>query len=212
MMSPLFDFINGANLQAPTYPTDGSVHTAPYGSPNTPLERQTPSHFVVDTQLLQKMQERLQSYVTTRCGERPVTNVLRAGLDVTRQRLAPSLAGPHLRDKTMAAGFFWENIKPVVTDFVTEVDGRVVFLSGADTTFGARPDAIWGERVHVEFKSPRVFLHYMDEISAIGRANNGNGTRLVLRANETGARSIIFKVFLPNIMVSTSTQQPVRLV
>lgn len=143
-MSLLFDFISGANLQAPIYPTDGSVHTVPYSSPNTPLERQTPSHFVVDTQLLQKMQGRLQSYLATRVGERPVSNMLRKRLDLTQHSLAPTLAGPHMKNEATAAGFFWENIKPLVTDFVREVNNRAIYLLGADTAFGARPDDIWG--------------------------------------------------------------------
>jgi hypothetical protein len=83
-----------------------------------------------------------------------------------------------------AVGFFWENVS-------------------------AKADCNWGRRVHVEFNSggmikkcpgglsARALLYHGPEILAIGSANDGKGSGLVLRQHERGGRSIIFTVFLP---------------
>jgi hypothetical protein len=86
-------------------------------------------------------------------------------------------------------------LKPLVSAFVSDVDGRAhwhaIQLEEAPASHGAKPDAIWGTRVHVEFKSARALLHHAPEIFNIGRANNGKGSVLVLGQHETDARSII---------------------
>jgi hypothetical protein len=193
-MPPYFDFIDGANLQRPTYLEVGSTHTAGCSAPNPPPARQIPSHIVVDPQLLQKMRGSLSTYLSTKCGVRLVPDRLVTRLDLARQSLVNP---PNLTNGPTAVGFFWEHVKPLVSEFVFDVDGVAIQLEEADASHGAKPDGIWGTRVHVEFKSARALLHHASEIFAIGRANNGKGSALELRQLETGARSIIFRVFLP---------------
>jgi hypothetical protein len=110
-----------------------------------------------------------------------------------------------MRSEAVAGFFFVENVKPLVSAFVFEVDGVGVQLEEAPTSYGAKPDdSIWGRRVHVEFKSARALLHHhVPEIFAIGSANDRKGSELVLWT--------IYH-FPSHIMVSTATQRPVRLV
>lgn len=195
-MPPYFDFIDEANLKEPPYLATGSTQTAGYSAPNPPPARQIPSHVVVDPQLPQKMQECLRSYLTTKCGLRPASDRLVARLDLTQQSLVVNL--PNLTNEAAAVFFFVENVKPLVSEFVFDVDGVGVQLEEAPTNYGAKPDdSIWGRRVHVEFKSARALLHHAPESFAIGSANDGKGSELVLRQHERGERSIIFRVFLP---------------
>lgn len=208
-MSPYFDFIDGANLQQPTYLATGSTNPAGYSSPNAPLARQSPSrhiNVVLDPRLLQKMQGSLRSYLTTKCGVRLVSIRLVARLDLDRQSLAGSL--PNLTGETASAAryFFVTNVAPLIRDFVFDVDHTVIELEKAPTGY------IWGRRVHVEFKSPRALLRHAPEIFNLGKANGGKGSALVLGQRETGGRSLLYKVFLPISLFSTAPQRLVRLV
>jgi hypothetical protein len=101
---------------------------------------------------------------------------------------------PNLTNDATTVFFFSKDVEPLVSDFVLAVDGGDgVGLEGASMT---RPDAFWGGRVYVEFKSARVFFHHVTEILDIAKANDGKGSTLELGAHETNGRSIIFKVFL----------------
>jgi hypothetical protein len=109
---------------------------------------------------------------------------------------------PHLTNEAAAVGLFWENVKPLVSEFVFGVDGVVVQLEEAPTSYGAKPDGIWGRRVHVEFKSggmmkkcpgglsARALLYHDPEIFAIGSADDGKGSELVLRQHESQLRTV----------------------
>jgi hypothetical protein len=107
-----------------------------------------------------------------------------------------------LADETTANFFFVMNVVPLVSRFVREVDGAGARLVGAALEYGARPDAIWGGRVHVEVKSARVLLHHATEILDIAKANDGSGSALELSSHETDARSTVFKVFLPTMITT----------
>ena len=195
MSLSLFDFIDEANLHRPEYLPTGSTRTAGYSAPNPPPPQQIPSHLVIDAQLPQKMRGRLQSYLAERSGPQLASERLQTRLNLTQASLVDNL--PRLTNETTSILFFARDIEPLVSDFVLEVDHVGVQLEQADTSFGARPDSIWGGRVHVEFKSPRALLHHAPEILAIARANNGNGSPLELGPAERDGRSIIFKVLLP---------------
>lgn len=201
------DFIDEANLQRPTvtFPETGSTLTVSYGSPNSPPARSTPSHIVHDAQLLQKMRRSVKSYLVTKIGERPVSDQLTSRLWVTRESLAQG--PPNLTCETTARDFFMGDLAPLVTDLLYAVDGlKGVQMKSAATSYGANPDSIWGDRVHVEFKSPRALLRYSPTISDLGKANGGKGSVLVLRPHEEDGRYIIFKVLLLHIIVSTADQ------
>ena len=142
-MPRFFDFIEGANLQRPTYQQIGSTHTAGCSATNPPPPRQTPSHFVIDPQLLQKVQRSLRAYLATKCNPRQVSNPLVARLGVTQHGLAGNR--PNLMDEATASAFFLENVKPLVSEFVLEVNHTPVQMQEAPTRYGAKPDGIWGE-------------------------------------------------------------------
>ena len=122
-MPCFFDFIEGANLQRPTYQQIGSTHTAGYAATNPPPPCQMPSHFVIDPQLLQKMQRSLRVYLTTKCNPRQVSNPLVARLGITQHSLVLLVGNlPNLMNEATASAFFLENVKPLVSEFVLEVD------------------------------------------------------------------------------------------
>jgi hypothetical protein len=108
VMPPYFDFIDRVNLKEPSYLATGSTQTAGYSAPSPPPARQMPSHVVVDPQLPQNIQESLRSYLTTKCGLRPVPDRLVARLDLTQQSLVVNL--PNLKNDAAAVFFFVENV------------------------------------------------------------------------------------------------------
>ena len=94
----------------------------------------------------------------------------------------------YLINEAAAVEFFWENAGPLVLEFIFDVDGVGVQLEEAPTSYGSKPDGIWGRQVHVEFKSgattkecpglsARALLHHVHEIFSIGSAtlNDGKG-------------------------------------
>lgn len=198
-MPPYYDFIDGANLQKPTYQPEATDPTGTaslsYSTPNPPPARSTPSHIVHDPKLLQKMQGSLKSYLRTKLGQRSVSDDLTSGLGATQRRLARRPR--NLTNEAAAREFFTTNIAPLVEDFVYEVDDNSIHLEQAPTNYDAKPDPIWGERVHVEFKSARALFRHAFEISNMAKANGGKGSPLVLGQLERDGRFIVFKVFLP---------------
>ena len=193
--SPHFAFIDEAILQRPEHLGIGSTHTAQYSAPNSPPVQQIPSHIVFDGELLHKMRGSLRTYLTTKCGMRPVPNGLFTRLHLAQETLVNTAA--NLTNEATARFFFVEHVKPLVSAFVFDVDGVGVQLEEAPTSYGAKPDGILGGRVHIEFKSARTLLHHAPEILDMGKANGGRGSAMVLGSQETDGRSIIFKVSLP---------------
>ena len=63
----------------------------------------------------------MRESLTTKCCLRPVSDRQVGRLDLTRQELAVSL--PHLTNEAAAVGFFRENVRLMVSEFVFEVDG-----------------------------------------------------------------------------------------
>ena len=51
----------------------------------------------------------------------------------------------HLTNEAAAVGFFWENARPFLAiEFVFDVDGVAAQLEEVLTSYGAKPDGIWG--------------------------------------------------------------------
>jgi hypothetical protein len=141
-MPSYLDFIDDVNLTRLMYLATGPTGTAGYSVPNPPEVRQTPSHFVLDAQLTQKMRRSLTSYLTANCGMQPVPDGLVTRLGVARRSLEIHL--PNLTNEATASRFFLMHVMPLAQEFAFELDGALIELEEAPQSYGAISDGIWG--------------------------------------------------------------------
>lgn len=203
----LYDYSPIHAYQAPGY--RGSSSTSSFHPVHPPEARNTPRHIVEDAALAPALLNFARNYLQTNTavpGPLLLSTLPRLAYMAHTTSDSTEYNVHHLFDDVAAYGNF----------FVEGADALPpgsVRLMVCPTRHGIRPDGRsvrqGATRVIHEYKGRRALDTHADGITRLATANNGMGTELIRSPNETGSRSIIFKVNMRSLTNIYNTYIPI---
>lgn len=191
----LYDYPPLSHIQVP--PDHGSSSTSRFHPANPPPVHLVPRHIVEDRQIGPDTLVFARNHLAN-VGHRPSD-----GLILRAQEIQIEAAGSFstARESSVSALLFL--VTQFCIRFAIEADGvpaGSIVQQECPQRYRIKPNGRLirdgQSRVILEYKSKAALDRYANEISHLASLENGQGTELRRFPNETGARSIIFKVSL----------------
>lgn len=180
----------------------GISSTSSFYPVNPPPERQTPRHIMQDTGIGPGALAFARNYLQN------IQTIPGADFLATHTALPVFMQQDQTESREFNAQNIFAKVVMYCISFVQHCDALPagsVSLRDCQMRHSIKPDGrlsrLESTRAILEYEGKRALDAHAGDIIGLASANGGGGTELIRQANETGARSIVFKVNGPCILV-----------